>query len=204
MKLLNLACGATRPSPPWTNLDTLRSQLAPGTQERINLDSEANYCDHDVLGGPLPFVENWFDGVLASHCVEHWDCQESVRVLRECRRVLIPGGVIIVSVPDASYFRSVRAEDTPENAVRLFGEPINMDDGEPTFMDYALFFRFHKQVLAEDSLWCLLERAGFTLKARLWLNDDRFYVGDPQPMRLIREQLNRTQFSLLMCGSKQE
>jgi SAM-dependent methyltransferase len=45
----------------------------------------------------LPFKNNSFDLVLALDVIEHID--DDVHALTECRRILRPGGLIIVTVP---------------------------------------------------------------------------------------------------------
>lgn len=161
MKWLNLGCGGARFPEPWINVDTLRSQLAIGTPERMNLDAEPNYVDHDIRTR-LPFNDNYAGGILLSHVVEHLDCHDAVRLLAECRRVLSVGGIVVVSVPDAEYFLSVLDRDTRENSVELFGEPICPDEPQWTrFFDYGLFHREHKQILTAASLQCLMIKAGF-------------------------------------------
>lgn len=194
MKLLNLCCGAVRPPEPWTNLDNLRAILPPGTIERENLDAEKNYVDHDVLSGRLPFPDDTFDGILASHCVEHWNCQQAVNVLKECRRVLKTGGEILVSVPDATYFRAAYSSgrDTPENAVELFGEPIHLPDGEKTFFGYALWNRYHQAILTDDALWCYFVRAGF----------DQDFIHTAGMNAKLLSIANRLKFSLVMGAVK--
>ena len=47
-----------------------------------------------------PFPDDVADLVYASHCLEHFSYTEVNRVLREWWRVLKPGGVLRVSVPD--------------------------------------------------------------------------------------------------------
>lgn len=199
--LLNLCCGATRPqSDEWQNIDQLHPVLALGTPERAALDAEPYYTEADVTKG-LPYPAESFDGILASHCVEHWDCMTAVDVMRECRRVLKPNGVLLVSVPDASYFRRVYAEDTPENAVRLFGEPIHLPDGETTFFGYALWNRWHKAILTEDALWCYFVRAGFERYAIYRQSTTAMVMPEiPDALSLMQTLLNRPKFSLAMSG----
>lgn len=205
MKLLNLCAGANRnPSPEWTNLDQLHPVLAPGTPERANLDAEKNYVEFDVLSGPLPFPDDTFDAVLASHCVEHWDIHEATRVMADCKRILKAGGMLMVSVPDASYMRLVHAQDTVENARRVFGEPIHLPDGETTFLGYGYFNRWHKTLLTEDSLWLYFLRAGF-LSANIsrqhnWQMQE---PSDDPVMDALKPMLNRLAFSLVMVGVKE-
>ena len=201
MRLLNLACGAVRPQDEfWWNVDELHSHLAPGTPERLNLDAEPRYIDHDILDF-IPFERESFDGILASHCFEHWNCKKGVKVMRGCYNCLKPGGVLMVSVPDASYFRLMHSADTAENAVELFGEPIFAPDGETTFLGYALWNRFHHAILTEDALWSYFIRSGFLNKNVERISAISYYnEGICKEMHRI---LNRRMFSLVMIGVKE-
>lgn len=54
-------------------------------------------CQVDMATLSLPFKNNSFDLVLALDVIEHID--DDVHALTECRRILRPGGLIIVTVP---------------------------------------------------------------------------------------------------------
>lgn len=230
MKLGNLACGAVRPqAPEWWNVDSLRSSLHPGTPERIQLDSEGQYIDQDLEKYGLPFDDNSFDGLLLSHALEHFDCHTAARIMADCLRALKPGGVLLVSVPDASYFRKVHAEDTVENAERLFGEPIFLGDGESTFTGYALWCPGrHRAIISEDVLWHYFVRAGFRKCERMevaskrifdpaWFSPegkdvsfripfeiaDEWSIGTLGAVMKMVALLNRLPFSLVMCAAKE-
>jgi SAM-dependent methyltransferase len=82
--LLNLGCGTHR-HPAWRNLD-----LLPGAS-----DVE----QHD-LRRPLPFQDASFDAVYHSHVLEHLTPDDGERLLQECVRVLRPGGILRIVVPD--------------------------------------------------------------------------------------------------------
>lgn len=170
VRYLNLGCGATRPPEPWVNIDSLFEYLsygglferagAPEAMESIRqLRNETNYLNLDISKGELPFGDESIDGIVANHVLEHLDCRESIRLLRECRRILKEGCIIRVGVPDASVFRENYDRDCRENTIELYGEPLGKY--QDTFMQCALFFQEHKQVLCEDSLWCLMTYAGF-------------------------------------------
>lgn len=206
MKLLNLACGAVRVvDDTWTNCDNLFPVLVPGSPERENLNREANYRNCDITQ-TLPFEDGTFDGVLASHVIEHFDCQQGVAIMRECHRILKPGGVLLVSVPDANVFRELYFGDNTENAVSLFGEPIHPQDGETTFAGYALWNRFHKAILTEDSLWSYFIRAGFPYGTIRRQNPEEIQhmekLAESSPFWKMAELLNRLPFSLIMAGTK--
>lgn len=82
---LNLGCGA-RFHLGWTNAD-------------LHPVHESVRC-LDVAFGPLPFPDAGFAAVYHSHLLEHLPCDRTVVFLQECRRVLQPGGVVRVVVPD--------------------------------------------------------------------------------------------------------
>lgn len=195
MKILNLGCGSCRPQgPEFTNLDDLHWQLPPGTGARLDLDAEPNYINFEIGHGPLPFEDDQFDGILASHFFEHFDAQAGLAVMIECRRILKPGGSLLVSVPNVSYFCSVYERDRNENWPELFDvtDPANPI---PTFFQAALWFEQHKMQFTEDALWAFFTRAG------LLMAYPSFLESEPSGP-LMLPLLNRRKFSLEFCGVK--
>lgn len=82
----------------------------------INLDHQptAPEIRHFDIRDRLPFADGSVDAVYASHLLEHLDGDEGVRFLRECLRVLTPGGVMRLVVPDLealcrSYLQALAA-----------------------------------------------------------------------------------------------
>src|SRR5918992_2339635 len=92
--LLNLGCGRT-PLPGWTNVD-----LAGRNDAALALD----------VRRPLPFASGSVDAVFTEHLLEHLSYDDATFLLSECARVLGPGGVIRVVVPD--FGRYARAYAT--------------------------------------------------------------------------------------------
>lgn len=199
--ILNLGCGGTRPPEPFLNVDTLIASFMFAGPEVDQLRAEANYVEYNILTTPWPWDHERADGILASHVIEHFTCLEAREILRQCHRVLKTGGILRVSVPDAAYFRAVYAEDNAENAQRLFGQPLYEQDRYSTMMDYALFFIGHKQVLSEDSLWCLIAQGGFT-PSRICRTQTAQTMQGTETARRMAEQDNRAQFSLVMEAVK--
>lgn len=81
---LNLGCGGHF-DPAWTNIDIYSA--APEVRA------------HDLRRG-LPYADGSFEAVYSAHFMEHLAPAEARRLLAECQRVLKPGGVIRVVVPD--------------------------------------------------------------------------------------------------------
>lgn len=81
--LLNVGCGSHF-FPEWNNLDLIR---------------KTGVTRFDIRR-PLPFVEGSFDATYSSHVLEHLSPEDGRTLLREQFRVLKPGGVCRVVVPD--------------------------------------------------------------------------------------------------------
>jgi predicted SAM-dependent methyltransferase len=82
---INLGSGE-RPLEGWVNVDALPD--APG------VDVVADIVE------PLPFDSASADALYASHLLEHVSTDDVPGVLAEWRRVLRPGGVLMIAVPD--------------------------------------------------------------------------------------------------------
>jgi predicted SAM-dependent methyltransferase len=67
----------------------------------VSLDPQIIYWD---LRKGLPYDNDTFDVVYHSHLLEHLDRKRAPDFLRECRRVLKPGGILRVVVPDLALY----------------------------------------------------------------------------------------------------
>ena len=86
MKYLNLGCGSHySKSGEWTNLDFV------STGEGVSA--------HNLLNG-IPFNNECFDLVYHSHVLEHFSKKDGVQFIAECFRVLKPGGILRIAIPD--------------------------------------------------------------------------------------------------------
>jgi len=84
--MLRLNCGCGRHAhPDWTNVDF--TAQVPGVLE------------HDLRLG-VPFADGHFDCVYSAHMLEHLPRPLAPRFLAECLRVLKPGGVLRLVLPD--------------------------------------------------------------------------------------------------------
>lgn len=83
-RLVNVGCGRTV-HPEWVNIDLVPS--APGV------------IKHNLCCG-LPFADDQVDAIYHSHVLEHLGPEQGERMLRECYRVLRPGGILRIVVPD--------------------------------------------------------------------------------------------------------
>jgi SAM-dependent methyltransferase len=94
-KLLDIGCGTgwiAAHFPNWTGIDGSPDAVTRGKE----LGREIVLGD---VNAPLPFDDEWFDGVVIKDLLEHVD--DPVAVVREARRVLRGGGTVFASSPDA-------------------------------------------------------------------------------------------------------
>ncbi len=95
LKLLNLGCGYNY-HPDWTNVDFIQTG--------------ENVIQFDLTKG-IPFEDNLFDVVYHSHLLEHFPKRFAPVFIKECYRVLKPGGVIRVVVPDLEQIAKLYLEN---------------------------------------------------------------------------------------------
>jgi predicted SAM-dependent methyltransferase len=62
------------------------------------------------FGRGLPLATASLQGIFSEHCLEHFSLENADAILAECKRVLRPGGVIRIVVPDAELYLGLYAE----------------------------------------------------------------------------------------------
>lgn len=95
---VNLGCGSVY-HPDWVNLDSIPA---------------SDFVRRWDIRKPLPFKTGEVDACYASHVLEHLPRSSADDLLEECYRVLKPGGIIRLAVPDleniaSAYLQSVAA-----------------------------------------------------------------------------------------------
>jgi len=89
----------------------------------INVDARPNHADIYVaydMRRPLPFRDGQVKRIFAEHVIEHLDFRDDIpRVFRELRRVLEPGGVVRIIVPDAERFMAAYVKRSADEFASL-------------------------------------------------------------------------------------
>lgn len=118
----------------------------------VHIDAvEYPHIDHVATIDALPFIpDNSIELIYTCHVLEHFKRNDVNRVLREWHRVLRPGGILRVSVPDFAKLVEVylRSRDIRQVIGPIFGR-----------QDYL--YNIHYNVFDERSLAETLESAGF-------------------------------------------
>jgi SAM-dependent methyltransferase len=112
LKKLHLGCGSKTPEG-WLNLDgswnawlakyphirKLLRYISIVPPQLLDIPVSPNIFVHDVSKS-LPFSDNYFSCIYASHLLEHLYLEEGKNLLKECYRILVPNGVLRMVVPD--------------------------------------------------------------------------------------------------------
>lgn len=142
---LNLGCGPQTLANGWLNVDISR-----GPDIDIVWD----------LGQTWPFPDESCAAIFCEHTIEHLSRNDGARFLRECFRVLQPGGVVRLSTPDAERFLRSYAGNGEFLRHPSFSEPIEtpLDRINAMMRENGQ----HLWVYDRESLALALTRAGFS------------------------------------------
>src|SRR5262245_46493744 len=138
--LLNLACGVYMHRD-WNNVDfnpytwmvhyprlaaLLRTAgiLSKKRYERLK-ETDPAIIAWDLRKG-IPFPDQAFDFVYHSHFLEHLSKECAPSFLKECHRVLKPGGTLRVVVPDLRYW----TEQYMQSTAAMRHRSVNLEEHE--------------------------------------------------------------------------
>lgn len=95
-------------APLWINLGA-RENCDPATNYEgwigVDIEPKRAMCVQHDLREPIPLPDASVDRIVSEHCFEHIDRESARRLLDECYRLLRPGGLLRVSVPDYGHPR---------------------------------------------------------------------------------------------------
>jgi predicted SAM-dependent methyltransferase len=119
------------------------------------------------LTKPFPWADGTVACVYSSHTLEHLSREEGLRFLQECHRVLRPGGLIRIVVPDLAFWISeytgarLPADEFVERIGVLYGQSRH-----PLKTRLLPFIQFpHKCLYDETALLRVLRTTGFVVTA---------------------------------------
>lgn len=199
---INLGCGLAV-APQWVNIDGSLNSLVSNLptffhklayrmtganryyteQEYCRLLGNHTFVHHDLAFG-IPLNDNAVDFVYSSHFLEHLFLKDAQALLKESWRVLKPGGVVRVSVPDLAY------------AVKIYnlGQKREMLENYFFVNDDDSYYARHKYMYDFSILSEELKKAGFKI-----INQCTFQNGATPDLKILD---NREEESLFVEAIK--
>ncbi len=182
---LNLGCGPVQPDG-WVNIDAsnraiLASRFSAVDRLLVRMGAlpptefGPQVTIHDLLK-PLPYADDSVSCIYSGELWEHFRYGDAARLTRECFRVLAPGGVFRLCVPDGAEFWRRYLEIYQQQ----MAQPRDRRDAEPLRAHVGMYFHdiatsrtwlgsighTHKWQFDEVQLVELLETCGFGDVAR--------------------------------------
>ncbi len=146
-------------------------KLELGSWKRVGME---DWTASDINGNgdlqldltqPIPFPDAAVEKIYSSHLIEHFSYPSPMLdFLRECNRILKPGGIFSVAVPNARIFLEAYMDDSDFDREKYCAYDVGLT--YKTRMDYVNFVAHmggeHKHLFDEENLLLILEEAGFS------------------------------------------
>lgn len=110
----------------WFNVDAVRHPKAPRDPELLHAFT---FASDGALENPLPLQDGEAEELQAMHALEHVYAWEAPHLLAEWRRLLRPGGLLVLELPDLEHAaRNLLAGAKDQLCMwPLYGDPATKD-----------------------------------------------------------------------------
>ena len=144
----------------------IKLEIGSGPVRGKNEWTTLDLCDQSdlwwELRDGLPFPDNSVSMIYSSHVLEHFCYRELMRLLKDCLRVLEPGGVFSACVPDASMYIMGYLNPDSFDRGHLGYKPAVISDQRMDIVNYVAYMDgHHKYMFDKESLVHVLSLAGF-------------------------------------------
>lgn len=149
------------------------------------IDGWENYERDEVdIMQPLPWEDSSIDRIMLEHVLEHVPHPHGFCFLREAHRVLAPGGILRVIVPDVVQI----SRNATDEYIAFIKRATNH-----TPVDAVIGCWGHWSAYTADMLEVFLKEAGFSVckKHEPMCSEDEHLIGIDQHHKEIGEEFNR-------------
>jgi len=187
-KKYNLGCG-TSLYENYLNIGFWNHLQNDAVYKDLNGTTNTYMLNHDLNHG-IPAHDNSLDLVYHSHMLEHLSFQEGIDFIKECFRVLRPGGMMRLLVPDLEkWTKAYMVKDD-----FFLGEYRKCLDGDIHVTPAAIFMGMlhnhgHKMGYDYETVHWVLQKAGFERIRRTLYSDSPMenieYIEHRNPLRVM-------------------
>ncbi|MFQ5542953.1 MAG: methyltransferase domain-containing protein [Nitrospiria bacterium] len=128
----------------------------------MNIDLESPKADlHHDLRNPLPFSDVSVRYIYNEHFLEHLDLPSGIAFLKECYRVLRPGGILRIAMPDLQFVID-RYQNNWQNQDWLKWPEYRFIESRVQMINIAFRSWGHLYLYNREELQLRLKQCGFT------------------------------------------
>lgn len=127
----------------------------------IDLESQPDVCAN--LAGRLPFANGVASLMHSEDFIDQLELDQAERFLRECHRILSPGGVLRVLTPDLRKLAQLYLNEPAKLQTiwkSFVGVPLSLDTAGEIF-NIGMRFAGHTFLYDEETFTALTSRCGF-------------------------------------------
>lgn len=132
----------------------------------VNMDIVQPYDQKLDARKGLPYQDGVVAGVYSEHLFEHLTQAEGLGFLRECRRVLKPGGLVRIAMPDLDVIVDRYGSDDWRGDGDMFKLGFDWVQNRCEMMNIAMREWGHKHVYNQEELIRIASMAGFEVVKR--------------------------------------
>jgi len=160
---VHLGCGSDI-RPGWVNIDLALTPKV--TSAASAAPPGATYINYDLRRG-LPLENDSCDYIYSSHFFEHLQYKDGLRLMRECYRMLRPGGVFRVSLPNfkGMFAAYLRGDESYLDLIDILSVLPEVEPGTETLVDHINYGVYqhgeHKYIYDEDKVILILQKIGY-------------------------------------------
>lgn len=175
---IHLGCGSLI-KPGWVNIDVTHDNVPPET-------NGTRFIAYDLRLG-LPLDDLSVTHIYSSHFFEHLDYKYSLKLLKECHRVLRHGGLFRIALPDfrASFGAYIRSDAKHFDLLDLRGLLPEVEPGTETLVDHLNYGVYqhgeHKCIYDEEKIMLVLRHLGYSSVVQSSFNPE---IDPDDPVRL--------------------
>lgn len=157
----------------------LKLDLGGGADPRPGYVNVDRLCGKEIH--PLDYPDGAADEIVASHCLEHLPMRTAIAAVKDWARVLKPGGVLKIAVPDLDRIIKAVNDGNPDGwpiQAYIYGGQTDEND-------------FHRSGYNAEWLTHLMSQAGLT-DIKPWVSDRTDCASLPVSLNLMGTKPDRT------------
>jgi ubiquinone/menaquinone biosynthesis C-methylase UbiE len=152
-------------------MELIRLEVGSGGNPRdgyihLDIDPKAKHLEIHSSTSTIPLKNNSVSELLSINMLEHIEWTQVKKTLKEWARVVAPGGIIKIHVPDLEWLIVFFNDNKGTWKKNVGAQPLNAAEDKWEYMNHYVMstnnpYNMHRSVFTEKMLCNLLAEVGF-------------------------------------------